>query len=107
MSDRGKASVREGWFVHEGEIWTGDATAPGIPIFKECARNPHRRWGPQISREQADALLAMAAAAPDLYEALEALVALYDTDEGCTSLPQYIAARAALSRARGEGGDHG
>jgi len=42
------------------------------------------------------------ASAPRLYRALEALAALYDTDEGCRSLPEFIEARAALKAARGE-----
>lgn len=41
-------------------------------------------------------------AAPRLYRALEALAALYDTDEGCRALPEYTEARAALKAARGE-----
>ena len=40
--------------------------------------------------------------APRLYRALEALADLYDTDEGCRSLPEYIEARAAIKAARGE-----
>lgn len=38
-----------------------------------------------------------------LRKALSELLDLYDTDEGCRSLPQYIAGRAAL----GKGVDHG
>lgn len=38
-----------------------------------------------------------------LVGALEGMADLYDTDEGCKSLPQYIAARAALSAAKGGG----
>lgn len=46
---------------------------------------------------------ACAAAGPDaaLVKALEGLANLYDTDEGCRSTPEYIAARAALSGAKG------
>lgn len=33
-----------------------------------------------------------------LRKALSELLDLYDTDEGCRSLPQYIAGRAALSK---------
>lgn len=39
----------------------------------------------------------------ELTAALTNLAALYDTDEGCRSAPEYIAACAALARARGEG----
>lgn len=42
-------------------------------------------------------------AAPELLEALEAIKALYDSDEGCRSLPEYKAACAAIAKARGEG----
>ncbi len=41
------------------------------------------------------------ASAPDLLEALRNLADLYDTDEGCRSLPEYIAARAAIAKATG------
>lgn len=49
--------------------------------------------------EEADACLI--AAAPELLQALEGLASLYDTDEGCRSTPEYIAARAAIAKARG------
>lgn len=44
---------------------------------------------------------AIAAAAPKaaLVEALKNLLLLYEADDGCRSLPQYIAARAALAAA--------
>lgn len=45
---------------------------------------------------------ALIVSAPHLYRALEALAALYDTDEECRSLPQYVEAMAALKAARGE-----
>ena len=38
----------------------------------------------------------------ELLEALRNLSDLYDTDEGCRSLPEYIAARAAIAKATGE-----
>src|SRR5690554_4275769 len=41
-------------------------------------------------------------AAPELLEALEAITDLYDTDEGCRSLQEYQAARAAIAKATGE-----
>jgi len=36
-----------------------------------------------------------------LLEALKALSALYDTDEGCRSTPEYISARAVIAKATG------
>lgn len=47
-------------------------------------------------------LEALAASHDELLEALEALLALYESDEGCRSLPEYKAARAAIAKARGE-----
>ena len=41
------------------------------------------------------------ASAPDLLEALRNISDLYDSDEGCRSLPEYIAARAAIAKAIG------
>lgn len=35
----------------------------------------------------------------EVIRALKDLADLYDTDEGCRSLPQYIAARAAITKA--------
>lgn len=40
-------------------------------------------------------------AAPELLEALEAIKALYDSDEGRRSLPEYKAACAAIAKAKG------
>lgn len=42
------------------------------------------------------------AAAPELLEALRSLSELYNSDDGCKSLPQYIAARVAIAKATGE-----
>jgi len=38
----------------------------------------------------------------DTIQALAELADLYDTDEGCRSTPQYVAARLALARVKGE-----
>lgn len=65
----------------------GNTADPGVdcPELEECEYNG-----------------VLIASAPDLYAALEALADLYDTDEGCHELPQYVAAMAALRKARGE-----
>ena len=42
------------------------------------------------------------AAAPALLAALIGMADLYDTDDGCRTLPQYVAARAAIAKAKGE-----
>ncbi|EFB9808977.1 hypothetical protein [Escherichia coli] len=49
--------------------------------------------------EREDALLI--AAAPDLLEALQELVFLYEHDEGCRELTEYKRAKAAISKALG------
>ncbi|HHJ2677769.1 TPA: hypothetical protein ACQIUT_003139 [Escherichia coli] len=41
-------------------------------------------------------------AAPDLLEALQELVFLYEHDEGCRELTEYKRAKAAISKALGE-----
>lgn len=41
-------------------------------------------------------------AAPDLLEALQELVLLYEHDEGCRELTEYKRAKAAISKALGE-----
>lgn len=51
-------------------------------------------------REYANAKLI--AAAPDLLEALQELVFLYEHDEGCRELTEYKRAKAAISKALGE-----
>lgn len=42
------------------------------------------------------------AAAPELLVALEGLARLYESDEGCRQLPEYLAAIEAIARARGQ-----
>ncbi|WP_412530849.1 hypothetical protein [Enterobacter roggenkampii] len=44
----------------------------------------------------------LAMAAPDLLEALQELVFLYEHDEGCRELTEYKRAKAAISKALGE-----
>lgn len=42
------------------------------------------------------------AAAPDLLEAMQELVFLYEHDDGCRELTEYKRAKAAISKALGE-----
>lgn len=56
-------------------------------------------WGSRSVVTEANARLI--AAAPELLEALIDLRSLYDTDEGCRSTPEYIAASAAIAKATG------
>lgn len=71
----------------DGEVVCDDGSAAG-------------EYGQVIAPDSANARLI--AAAPELLEALEAITALYDTDEGCRSLPEYKAAIAAIAKAKGE-----
>lgn len=57
--------------------------------------------GGLIPDDQLKANARLIAAAPDLLEALRNISDLYDSDEGCRSLPEYIAARAAIAKAIG------
>lgn len=41
----------------------------------------------------------------ELLEALLGMAYLYDTDDGCKALPQYVAARAVIAKATGENHD--
>lgn len=50
-----------------------------------------------LLRAAADHIDAQEAEIERLRKALSDIADLYDTDEGCRSLPEYIAARAALS----------
>ena len=40
------------------------------------------------------------ASAPELRDALQKLVLLYEADEGCRTMPEYVAAIAALEKAK-------
>lgn len=86
---------------HTPGPWTNDVMVSltetheaGLNIGFLNTVNPQRR-----AEAQANARLI--AAAPELLEALQAITDLYDTDEGCRSTPEYIAARAAIAKATG------
>lgn len=62
-----------------------------------------RRYGKDFSDEsEREANAHLIAAAPDMYKTLKALASLYEDDDGCRKLAQYVEARAALAKARGE-----
>lgn len=48
-----------------------------------------------------DADMALIAAAPELLEALQELVFLYEHDEGCRELTEYKRAKSAIAKATG------
>ena len=43
--------------------------------------------------------MALIAAAPELLEALQEILALYEHDEGCREITEYKRAKAAISKA--------
>lgn len=50
------------------------------------------------AQDVVDAIHSMQVRCAELSKALRGLLNLYDTDEGCRSLPQYIAGRAAIGK---------
>ena len=83
---------REGWSTVYVE-----ARIDGGMIQEVAACGPT-----DAGQDQQQANAHLIAAAPELYEALDALIKLYEEDDGCRELPEYISARTALSKARGE-----
>jgi hypothetical protein len=53
---------------------------------------------PDDIQQAADELVRLYGASQVMLEALKGIADLYDTDEGCRTLPQYIAARAAIAK---------
>lgn len=81
------------WIVRrfpDGLTEVTDATGQGVCDNQPC-------YPVALHPDHADLI----AAAPDMLEALQALSSLYDTDEGCKSLPEYINAVAAINKALG------
>lgn len=66
---------------------------------KQSIRAGEQRYVAKATWDNGEANAHLIAAAPDLLEALQGLAALYDTDEGCRSMQQYIRARAAIAKA--------
>lgn len=95
----------ERWGMHDAAATLREPDVDGMNIMHRCTdwakpvpgREHHADWFKAI--DHPDALLI--AAAPELLAALEAITELYDTDEGCRSLPEYKAARAAIAKATG------
>jgi len=69
-----------------------------MPVYEVCTEDGYARVCEHLT--EADAKLI--AAAPELFDALRNLAALYDTDDGCKSAPEYVAARTAIRKATGE-----
>ena len=59
-------------------------------------------WGADYERNSTIANANLIAAAPDLLEALQEIVFLYEHDEGCRELTEYKRAKEAISKALGE-----
>lgn len=78
-----------------------DTIWDSLPGLKIVAGRPIDHWNYLLRHEFARQVLAAAGPDAALVKALENLVALYDTDEGCRSTPEYIAAHIALSGAKG------
>ena len=51
-----------------------------------------------IARNGVDEVIRLRALNAELVEALRGMVDLYDTDDGCKTLPQCVVARAALAK---------
>ncbi|WP_123138887.1 hypothetical protein [Enterobacter genomosp. O] len=56
----------------------------------------------EVTKLEAQANANLIAAAPDLLEALQELIFLYEHDEGCKELTEYKRAKTAISKALGE-----
>lgn len=76
------------WEIHEEVVYSTD----GFLIASAEAN-----YEDHIEIQAANAKLI--AAAPELLNALVAFIWLYDSDDGCKSLPQYIAAKEAIKKA--------
>ncbi|WP_312836670.1 hypothetical protein [Pantoea sp.] len=88
--------------------------------WKWFTSNSHKRLSSVLSGKDGDVLyayndstgfpmvgctekdMALIAAAPELLEALQELLALYEHDEGCREITEYKRAKAALSKALGQ-----
>ena len=96
-----KAAFTKGpWRVDEE--YPADVFAEAVPVATALERrpdDPNLQLAPGLLETIANAHLI--AAAPAMYEALKALIALYEEDEGCADLPEIISARAALAAAEG------
>jgi len=87
------------WLLEETTIYA--LNNERIPVNRFTA-SIDRGWGDdgkRIGQEEVVANAALMKAAPDLKDALQKLVLLYEADEGCRSMPEYIGAIAALKKA--------
>lgn len=95
------------WFT-EDDDWTkgGDAlitceSREGmISVAKVEGGGSESGYDSEFARQQS-ANAKLIAAAPELMEALQELVFLYEHDEGCRELTEYKRAKAAIAKATG------
>lgn len=98
------------WFVQDDE-WTDGDTAnitsdfrsdnSIVPVAQISGGGSGSGFDSGFSLEQ-NANAKLIAAAPELLEALQGLLALYESDEGCRHLAEYTKARAAIAKALGK-----
>jgi len=89
------------WYVFNHEDYTGPSDLPGLGVYsKEHGVVVHPAYEPETSIEwDGDAYLI--AAAPELYDALENLLAVVNGEGGTKADAREIASEA-LAKARGE-----
>ena len=88
------------WLLEQTTIYA--LNSERIPVNRFTA-SIDRGWGDdgkRIEQQEVEANAALIVAAPDLKEALHKLVLLYEADEGCRAMPEYVAAIAALKKAK-------
>lgn len=92
------------WIIQDGDIWDMlPSDEPGIPLFRMPG---NRSWGRRLSGDEYSANVMLAASAPDLLEALRAMVTLTETDDefnapGTDAYTTLHVARAAIAKAEG------
>ena len=91
------------WAVYENEVWTVcDDGRLGRPLFKSRMHDEFS-WAPAWPRHEEGKALALAAAAPDLVEALKGAVSTWraDGNESAEEIAIYEQCKAAIAKAEG------